>query len=149
LTIRSPRYPLSELTKLDTTRLPVVAWQIVDVTASTENNSQSQTALGPQLEDPPRVATTKATLVVAAAPPVVAMVAAVAAVAEANHMALAEELVAAPIAEAEATRIAMSPATRVAAMTLATRSRRSIVKRLSKLETARTSSPMLVFVKPT
>jgi hypothetical protein len=56
-------------------------------------------------------------------------------------MALVEELVAAVIAEAEATRIATSPATHVAAMTPAKGSRRSVVKRLPKLATAMASPP--------
>jgi zona occludens toxin (predicted ATPase) len=49
--------------------------------------------------------------VVAATPLVATTAAAVATAAEAHHMALAEELVAAAIAEAEAKRIATSPVT--------------------------------------
>jgi hypothetical protein len=90
LTIGSPRYPPSELP--DATKLLVAAWQTVDATVSMENNSQTPTALGPLLEDPPRAATTRA-----------ATAAATTAATEAHHMALAEELVAAVIAEAEAT----------------------------------------------
>jgi hypothetical protein len=56
---------------------------------SMENNSQTPTARGPQLEDPARAATAKAAPVVAAVPLVVATAAAVVAVAEAHHMALA------------------------------------------------------------
>jgi hypothetical protein len=54
-----------------------------------ENNSQTPTARGPQLEDPARAATAKAAPVVAAVPLVVATAAAVVAAAEAHHMALA------------------------------------------------------------
>jgi hypothetical protein len=103
--------------KPDITKLLVAAWQMADATVSAKNNSQTPTTLGPQLEDPPRVATAKATPVVAAAPLVVATAAAVAAATESHHMALAEELVAAAITEVEATRIATSPATHVVATT--------------------------------
>jgi hypothetical protein len=118
--------------KPDITKLLVAALQMADATVSAKNNSQTPTTLGPQLEDPPRVATAKATPVVAAAPLVVATAAAVAAATESHHMALAEELVAAAITEVEATRIATSPATHVVAMTPATGSRRSVAKRLLK-----------------
>jgi hypothetical protein len=93
------------------------------------------------LEDPPRVATAKAAPVVAAAPLVATMEATVTAAAEAHHMALVEELVEAAIVEAEATRIATSPTTHVAATTPATRSRRSVANRLLKQATATASPP--------
>jgi hypothetical protein len=69
-----------------------------------KNTSQTPTALGPQLEDPLRAATARAALAVAAV--VLEVVAATAVVVpaavEAHPMALAEELVAAAIAEVEA-----------------------------------------------
>jgi hypothetical protein len=136
LTIGSPKYPQSEFTKLDITKLLVAARQMADVTVSIENHSQIPTALGLQLEDPPRAATARAVLVVAAAP----LVAVAAAAVEVHHTTLVEELVAAAIVEAEDTRIATSPATHMAATMPATRSRRSIAKRLSKQVTV-TASP--------
>jgi hypothetical protein len=51
----------------DTMKLPVVAQQMVDATAPTENNHQTPTALGPQLEDPPRAAIAKVAPTVSAA----------------------------------------------------------------------------------
>jgi hypothetical protein len=71
----------------------------VDITAPAVNLHQTPTALGPQLEDPPRAATARAASAVAAA----ALVATTTAAVGAHHMALAEELVAVAIAEAEAT----------------------------------------------
>jgi hypothetical protein len=86
--------------KPDITKLLVAAWQTEDATLSAENNSQTPTALGPQLEDPPRAATARAATLVA-----------VVASAGAHHTVLAEELVAVVIAEAEATPTATSPTT--------------------------------------
>jgi hexokinase len=91
--------------KPDITKLLVAAWQTEDATLSAENNSQTPTALGPQLEDPPRAATARAATLVAV------IAAAVVASAGAHHTVLAEELVAAMIAEAEATPTATSPTT--------------------------------------
>jgi hypothetical protein len=76
---------------------------MTDATVSVENNSRTPIALGSQLEDHPKAATSRAALVVAMAPLVVATVATVVAAAEAHHMVLAEELVVAVIAEDEAT----------------------------------------------
>jgi hypothetical protein len=87
----------------DTMKLPAPVQQTVDATAPVKNNHQTPTALGPQLEDPPRVVTARAAPAVAAAALVVATVAAEAAAAGAHHMELAEELVMAAIAGAEAT----------------------------------------------
>jgi hypothetical protein len=78
------------------------------------------------------VATARAALVVAAAPLVAVTAAVVAEAEEAHHTMLAEELVVVAIMEAEATRIATSPATHVAATTPATGLRRSIARRLLK-----------------
>jgi hypothetical protein len=61
---------------------------MVDATAPAENNHQTQTALGPQLEDPPRAATAWAALAVAAVALVAATAAAEAAAVGAHHMAL-------------------------------------------------------------
>jgi hypothetical protein len=115
----------------DTMKLPVVFQQTVDATAPAENNHKTTTALGPQLEDPPRAATATA----------VATTAAEAAAEAAHHMALAEELVAVAIAEAEATRTAMPPATHVAATMPATKLMKFVAKRLLKQTTATTSLP--------
>jgi hypothetical protein len=120
-------YPSTKLMNPDTMKLPAVVQQTVDATALAENNHPTPTALGPQLEDPPKVATARATLVVAAVALVAAMATAGVAVAGARHMVLAEELAAAAvIAEAEATRTAMSPAIHVAATIPATKSRRFV-----------------------
>jgi hypothetical protein len=113
---------------------------MADATVSMENTSQTPTALGPQLEDPPRAAPVVAVAVLEVA---VATVAVVAAAAEAHHMARAEELVETAIGEAEATRIATSPATHVAATTPATGLMRSVAKRLLKQATATVSPPTL------
>jgi hypothetical protein len=67
------------------------------------------------------------------------MAAAVAAAAGAHHMALAEELAAAAIAWAEATRTATSLATHVASKMPGTGLRRFISKRLLKQATATAS----------
>jgi hypothetical protein len=82
-----------------TMKLPAAVQQMVDATAPMENNHTTPTALGPQLEDPPK-ATIERVVSVAL---VAAMAAAGAAATRAHHTALAEELVAAAIAEAEAT----------------------------------------------
>jgi hypothetical protein len=79
-----------------------------DVTTPLENNHQTSTALGPQLEDPPRVATARPASAVAAAALVAVMAAVGEAAARAHHLALAEEPVAVAIVGAEATRTAMS-----------------------------------------
>jgi acyl-coenzyme A synthetase/AMP-(fatty) acid ligase len=109
---------------------------MVDATAPMENNHTTPTALGPQLEDPPMAATAWA---VAAAVLVVAMVAVGATAAGAHRTVLAEELVAATIAEAEATRIATSPTNHVAATMPATELKRFVAKRHLKQITATTS----------
>jgi hypothetical protein len=86
----------------DTMKLPAVVQQTVDATVPAKNNHRTPTALGPQLEDPPRAATAWAAPVVAAGALVAVMTAAEAASAVPNHMALAEELAAATIAKAKA-----------------------------------------------
>jgi hypothetical protein len=105
--------------KPGTTKPLIAARQTTEATVSTENTSQTPTAVGPQLEDPCRAATAKAVpaTVVAAPEVVVEAAVAVAAAAEAHLTVLAEELVAAAIAEAEATRTSMSPAVHMAATT--------------------------------
>jgi hypothetical protein len=103
---------------------------MVDTTAPAENNHQNPTALGPQLEDPPRVATARAAPAVAAAVLVMVMPTTGAAAVGAHHMALAEEPVVAVIAGAKATRTAMPPATHVAATMPTTGLMRFVVKRL-------------------
>jgi hypothetical protein len=116
--------------KPDITKLLVAARQTVDTTVFVENNNQTSTALGPQLEDPPRAATARAALVVATPPLVAVTAVVVAAVMGAHHTALAEELVEVTIVETEATRTATPPATHAAATTPATGSRRSVANRL-------------------
>jgi hypothetical protein len=113
---------------------------MVNTTASAENNSQTPTALGPQLKDPPKAATARAASAVAAA----ALVAARAAEVGAHHMALAEKLVAAAIAGAEARQTSTSPATHVAATMPATGLRRFVAKRLLKQAIATASPPTLL-----
>jgi hypothetical protein len=78
----------------ETTKLLVTAQQMVDATVFMANTNQTPTALRPLQEDPHRAATTNR---------VAAVVDAAAAAAEAPPTALAEELVAATITEAEAT----------------------------------------------
>jgi hypothetical protein len=117
----------------DTMKLLAAAQQTVDATAPAKNNHRTPTTLGPQLEDPPRAATVRA-----------APAAAGAAAVGAHHMALAEELVAAVIAEVEATQTAMSPATHVAATMPATELRRFVAKRLLKQTTVMASPPSLL-----
>jgi hypothetical protein len=87
----------------------------VYATAPAENNHTTPTAPGPHLEDPPKAATARAAPAGAAAVLVAVLATTVVAVAGAHHTALAEELVAAVITEAEATRTAMSLATHMAA----------------------------------
>jgi hypothetical protein len=129
--------------KPNTTKPLTVARQMANATVSVENTSQTPTALGPQLEDPPRVTTATVTPVVAAAvlEVVAVMVAVVEAAAEAHPIVLAEDLVAVAIAEAEAARIAMPPTTHVAATMPAIGLRRSVTKRLLKQAIATTSPP--------
>jgi DNA-binding LacI/PurR family transcriptional regulator len=107
---------------------------MADATAAMGNNHQTPTALGPQLEDPPKLATARAVTAVAVA---VAVVAA----AKAHHTTLAKELAAATIAGAEATRTATPPATHVAATMPATGLRRFVAKMLLKQATATASPP--------
>jgi hypothetical protein len=106
--------------KPETTKPLVAARQTAEATVSVENTSQIPTALGPQLENPRRAAIANVTLAVVAM-----AVVAVAVAVEVHLTAPSEELVAAAIAETEATRTAMSQAMHVAAMTLATRITRS------------------------
>jgi hypothetical protein len=115
-----------------TMRLPATAQQMVDVTSPVEKNHITPTALAPQLEDPPRAATARAALTVAATTLVVATAVAGAAAAGAHHTTLAEELVAAVIAEAEATRTTTSSATHVAAVMPATELKRFVAKKASE-----------------
>jgi hypothetical protein len=93
---------------------------MVDATAPADNNHQTPTALGPQLEDPPRVTTSRAAPAVAAAVLVAVTAAAGAVAVGAHHMALAEEPAVAAIAGAQAMRTSTSPVTHVAAMMPAT-----------------------------
>jgi hypothetical protein len=127
---RVSQVPPSELMKSGTMKPLVAARQTTEATVSTKNTSHILTALGPQLEDPRRVATARAALVVVAVALEVVVVAAVVAVAVAKaHLTVStEELVAVAITEAKATRTATPPAVHVAAMTLATRSTRSTEK---------------------
>jgi hypothetical protein len=137
---RVTQVPPSKLMKPDTMKLPVAARQMADATAPVGNNNQIPTALGPQLEDPPKPATAKVAPTPTAVELVAVMVAA-AASAEAHHMALAEELVAAVITEAEAMRTTTLPASHVAATMPTTGLRRSAAKRLLKQVTTTTSPP--------
>jgi hypothetical protein len=138
---RVTQVPSSEPMNLDTMKLPAEVQQTVDVTTPVENNHTTPTAQGTQLEDPPRAATARAVPAVAVAALVAVTATAEAAEAEAHHTARVEELVAAAIVEAEATRAAMSPATHVAAMMPATKLRRFVAKRLLKQTTTMTSPP--------
>jgi hypothetical protein len=85
-----------------TMKLLAAVQQMVDVISPEENNHTTPTALGLQLEDPPRAAIVRAAPAEAAAALVAVMTAEGAAAAGAHHMALAGELVAVAIAEAEA-----------------------------------------------
>jgi hypothetical protein len=78
---------------------------MTEATVSVQNTSHTPTALGPQLEDPRKAATARATPAATAAALEVVVVASVAAVAatEAHPTAPIEEQVAAAIVEAEAT----------------------------------------------
>jgi hypothetical protein len=124
--------------KPETTKPLVTARKTAKATVFVKNTSQVPTSQGPQLEDPPRAATARA------APAAVAVEAmAVVAVAEVHLMAPVDEMVAAAIAEADATRTAMSPAVHVEATMLTTGSTRFAVKRLLKQATAMASQPSL------
>jgi hypothetical protein len=127
-----------------TMKLPTAVQQMVDATAPVENNHTTPTALGPQLEDPPKAATARAVPAVAAAALVAAMAVTGVAAAGAHHTELAEEPVAAVIVEDEATRTATSPATHVVAMMPAIELKRFVAKRLMKqmTTTASPSSPL-------
>jgi hypothetical protein len=126
---------------LENMKLPAAVQQMVDATAPTENNHTTPTALGPQLEDPPKAATARAVPVVAVVVLVAAMAAAGAAAAGAHHTARVEELVDVAITEAEVTRTTMSLATHVAATVPTTELRRFVAKRLLKQLTATASLP--------
>jgi hypothetical protein len=139
LTIGSLKYPLSELMNAGTMKLPAAVQQMVDATTHVENNHTTPTALGPQLEDPPRATTLRAAPAEAVAVLVATMTAAGEAAAGAHHTTLAEELVAAAIAEAEATRTATPLATHVAATMPATELKRFVTKSLLKQMTMMTS----------
>jgi hypothetical protein len=90
---------------------------MVDAISPVENNHRTPTALGTQLEDPPRAATAPPE----AAVTLVTTTVATGAAATGVHLTvLAGELVAAAIAEAEATQIATSPASHMTAMMPAT-----------------------------
>jgi hypothetical protein len=130
--------------KPETTKPLVTARQTAEATVSTGNTNQIPTTLGPQLEDPQRVATAKAVPAVLAVASEVVVVAAVvvAATAEINLTTLVEELVAAAITEAKAMRTATSPLMHVVAATLAIKSTRSAVKMLLKQVTATASQPI-------
>jgi hypothetical protein len=117
---------------LSTMKLPAIVQQMVDVTAPVERNHTTPTALGPQLEDPPRAATVRAAPAAAAVALVAAMAAAGAATARAHRTVLAEELVAVAIAEAEAKRKAMSLAIHVAATMPATKLKKFVAKKASE-----------------
>jgi hypothetical protein len=129
--------------KSGTTKPPVVARRTVEATVPVQNTNHIPTALGPQLEDPRRAATARATSVVVTATleVVVAAVVAVVAAAEAHITMPTKELVAATITEAEATRTAMSPAVHVMTTTLTIGSTRSIKKRPLKQATSTASPP--------
>jgi hypothetical protein len=86
---RVTQVPPSELMNPGTMKLPAAVQQMVDATAPVENNHTTPTALGTQLEDPPRAATVRAAPVEAAAALVAAMAAAGAAAAGAHHTVLA------------------------------------------------------------
>jgi hypothetical protein len=141
---RVTQVPPLELMNPGTMKLPAAVQQMADATAPVENNHTTPTALGPQLEDPPRVATAWATPAVAAAALVAAMAMTGATTAGDHHTALAEEMVAATIMEAEATRTATSPATHVAATMPATKLKIFVAKRLLKQMTATASPPSLL-----
>jgi hypothetical protein len=123
-----------------TMKLPAAVQQMVDETAPVKNNHRTSTALGPQLEDPNKVAIARAAPAESAAALVAATAATEAAAAVAHHMVLAEELAAA-IAEAEATRTAMPLATHMAATMHATGLRKFVATRLPQQTTATASPP--------
>jgi hypothetical protein len=127
-----------------TMKLAVAVQQMVDATAPVENNHTTPTALRPQLEDSPRAATVRVAPAVAVAVLVAALAVVGAAAVGAHHMALAEELVAAAITEADDTRTATSPATHVVATMPATALKRFIAKRLLKQMIATASPPSLL-----
>jgi hypothetical protein len=108
---RVNQVPPSALMNLDTMKLAATVQHTVDATAPAEKNHTTPTTLGPQLEDPPKAATALAAPAVAVAALVAAMAAAGAVTAGAHHTVLVEELAVAATAEAEAMRIATSPAT--------------------------------------
>jgi hypothetical protein len=141
---RVTQVPPSDVMNPGTIKLPVAIQLMVDATAPVENNHTTPTSLGPQLEDPPKVATVWAVPLEAAVALVAAMVAAGAAAAEAHHTVLAEELVAAAIAEAEALQTATSLGTHMAAMMPAKQLKRFVAKRLLKqmIVTASPPSPL-------
>jgi hypothetical protein len=118
-------------------KLLVAVQRMVDATAPEENH-RTPTALGSQLEDPPREATPRAALVAATAEPggggVVTAVGA-------HHTVLAGELVAAAITEAEAMQTATSLASHTAATMPATELKKFVAKSLLRQVTAAASPP--------
>jgi hypothetical protein len=138
---RITQVPLSELVNQATMKLPAAVQQMVDTTALVENNHRTPTALGPQLEDPPKAAIAWAAPAAAEAALVAATAAVEVVALVAHHMALVEELATAVVAEAEATRTAMPLAPHVVATTPATELRKYVATRLPQQTTATASPP--------
>jgi hypothetical protein len=115
LTTESLKYPLSELVTPGTTKLLVAVQRMVDATPPEENNHTTPIMPRHQPEDLLRAATVRAVLAEATMASAAVTVAAEAAAAGAHHIMLAGELVAATIAEAEATQTATSLASHTAA----------------------------------
>jgi hypothetical protein len=112
----------------------------MDATVLEENYRRTPTVLGHQLVDLLRAATVLAASAVVAALLLMAMLAAEAVAAGAPHTGLSEELVAEPIAEAEATQIATSLAPHVAA-TMLTAKLKKFDARSSPRQAKMTASP--------
>jgi hypothetical protein len=96
-------------------KLLVAVQRVMDATVPEENNHKIPTVPGHQLEDLLRAVIVSAAPALVAEPLVMVMPVVEAAAAGAPHMALAGEPAAETIVEAEATQIATSPVSHVAA----------------------------------
>jgi hypothetical protein len=140
LTTGSLKYPLSELVSPGTTKLLVAVQQMVDATAIEENNHNTLTIPGHQLEGLLRVA------IVRVAPAEATTTPTAATVAGAPHTVQEGELAAAVITEAEATRTTTSPASCTAAMMPDVELKKYVSRRPLRQATTTASPPPLDFV---
>jgi hypothetical protein len=110
-------------------KLLIAVQQVVDATASKENNCRTPTVSGHQLRDLLRMVIVLVAPAGAAEALVTATVVAAAAAAGAHHTVLVGELVVAVIAGAEVTQTAMSPVSHMVAMMPTAELKKYIIRR--------------------